>query len=236
MLSYYFGERGPRRRGLFAEVQPNAWMLDGGVPLVALYGLVLIVTLFGDLALIRSLADPEDRLVATIVVAANVGTIGLVFTFVPFGTAVGMQFWFLEGMLRGAMADRPRIALDDLADRRGRSHAARRHGRGEPRAGALSGVARRGPSRHASRLARSRGAADRHRPPRVAAAQPASARQPAAVADRTARVAAPARVERAGHRQRRQLPDCRRQLGPLPARGASASRAPAPSRVAPRWR
>ena len=108
MLSYYFGDGGPASRGLFAEVQPNAWMLDGGVPLVALYGLVLIVTLFGDLNLIRSLADPEDRLVATIVVAANVGTIGLVFTFVPFGTAVGMQFWFLEGMLRGAMADRPR--------------------------------------------------------------------------------------------------------------------------------
>ena len=110
MLSYYFGDTGPRGRGLFAEVQPNAWMLDGGVPLVLLYGLALIATLFGDLRLVRSLADPEDRLVATIVVAANVGTIGLVFTFVPFGTAVGMQFWFLEGMLHGAMADRPRLA------------------------------------------------------------------------------------------------------------------------------
>ena len=109
MLSYYFGDTGPRGRGLFAEVQPHAWMLDGGVPLVMLYGLGLIVTLLGDLKLIRSLADPEDRLVATIVVAANVGTIGLVFTFVPFGTAVGLQFWLLEGMLRGAMADRPRI-------------------------------------------------------------------------------------------------------------------------------
>jgi len=109
MLSYYFGDSGPNSRGLFAEVQPNAWMLDGGVPLVALYGLALIATLLGDLRLIRTLADPEDRLVTTIVVAANVGTIGLVFTFVPFGTVVGMQFWLLEGMLHGAMADRPRV-------------------------------------------------------------------------------------------------------------------------------
>ena len=109
MLSYYFAQSGPQGGGLFAEVQPNAWMLDGGVPLVGLYGMVLVMTLIGDLILIRSLADPEDRLVATIVVAANVGTIGLVFTFIPFGTAVGMQFWFLEGMLRGAMADRPRF-------------------------------------------------------------------------------------------------------------------------------
>jgi hypothetical protein len=110
MLSYYFGQSGPQANGLFAEVQPNAWMLDGGIPLVGLYGMVLIVTLIGDLKLIRSLADREDRLIATIVVAANVGTIGLVFTFIPFGTAVGMQFWFLEGMLRGAMADRPRLS------------------------------------------------------------------------------------------------------------------------------
>jgi hypothetical protein len=109
MLSYYFGDTGPGSTGLFAEVQPNAWVLDGGVPLVALYGLVLVVTLLGDLKLIRTLADPEDRLLATVVVAANVGTIGLVFTFVPFGTAVGMQFWFLEGMLHGTMADRPRL-------------------------------------------------------------------------------------------------------------------------------
>jgi len=108
MLSYYYGDRGSGAGGLFAEVQPHAWMLDGGVPLVGLYGLVLVVTLLGDLKLIRSLADPEDRLAATIVVAANVGTIGLVFTFVPFATAGGMQFWLLEGMLRGAMADRPR--------------------------------------------------------------------------------------------------------------------------------
>jgi hypothetical protein len=82
MLSYYFNDGGASR-GLFAEVQPNAWMLDGGVPLVALYGLVLIVTLVGDLSLIRSLAESEDRLVATIVVEAYVGSVGHVFTFVP---------------------------------------------------------------------------------------------------------------------------------------------------------
>jgi hypothetical protein len=110
MLSFYFGDRNPFARNLFAEVQPNAWMLDGGVPLVALYSLVLIVTLIGDLRLVRALADPEDRLMATIVIAANLGTIGLVFTFIPFGTIVGLQFWFLEGILHGAMADRPRRA------------------------------------------------------------------------------------------------------------------------------
>ena len=47
MLSFYYGDTGGRTRGLFAEVQPHAWVLDGGVPLVALYGLVLLVTLAG---------------------------------------------------------------------------------------------------------------------------------------------------------------------------------------------
>ncbi len=136
--------------------------------------------------LIRSLADPEDRLVATIVVAANVGTIGLVFTFVPFGTAVGMQFWLLEGMLRGAMADRPRIRIDVLADCRRRSHAPWRDGLGEPRARPSSGLARRDPSRHASRLAGPCRSADSHGAPGMAAVQPPCARQPFVVADRAA--------------------------------------------------
>ena len=85
-------------------------MLDGGVPLVALYGLVLLVTLLGDLKLIRSLADPEDRLVADHRRRRQRRDHRAGVHFVPFGTAVGMQFWFLEGMLRGAMADRPRIS------------------------------------------------------------------------------------------------------------------------------
>ncbi|HZR23144.1 MAG TPA: hypothetical protein VFA59_06110 [Vicinamibacterales bacterium] len=92
----------------FAEVQPNAWILDGGFPLLVLYGLALIATVSFDLRLIRSLHDPVDKLLAAIVVATNFGTLAYVFTFVPFGTTPGMQFWFLEGALHGAMVGRPR--------------------------------------------------------------------------------------------------------------------------------
>ena len=108
MMSYYFGDKRSEPRGLFAEVQPNAWMLDGGCSAPR----ALLPGADRDAAR-RSVAvplarGPDDRLVGHHVVAANVGTLGLVFTFVPFGTAVGMQFWFLEGVLHGAMADRPR--------------------------------------------------------------------------------------------------------------------------------
>ena len=110
MMRYYFG--GPSRMDvaeLFAEVQPSAWILDGGVFLLAFYFLALIVTVVYDALFVRSLADPEDRLWSAAIIAANFGTLVLVFTFVPFGTISGMQFWFLEGALHGAMAKRPRL-------------------------------------------------------------------------------------------------------------------------------
>jgi hypothetical protein len=110
MMRSYFGD--PAKLDsteLFAEVQPNAWILDGGIFLLLAYCLALIATAMYDLKLLRTLADREDRLWAAAVIAANFGTIALVFSFVPFGTAAGMQFWFLEGALHGAMAKRPRL-------------------------------------------------------------------------------------------------------------------------------
>jgi len=110
MMRYYFGD--PAKLDsteLFAEVQPNAWILDGGVFLLFFYGAALVATAIYDLRLVQSLASRDDRLWSAAVVAANFGTLVLVFSFVPFGTAAGMQFWFLEGALHGAMAHRPRI-------------------------------------------------------------------------------------------------------------------------------
>jgi hypothetical protein len=111
MMRHYFGD--PAKLDsteLFAEVQPNAWILDGGIFLLAFYTIALIATASYDLKLIRSLDDRSDRLWAAALMAANFGTLALVFTFVPFGTAAGLQFWFLEGALHGAMAHRARVA------------------------------------------------------------------------------------------------------------------------------
>jgi hypothetical protein len=111
MMRSYFGNPAHLdSTEVFAEIQPNAWLLDGGVFLLVFYGLALVATAVYDLRLVLSLAAREDRLWAAAVVAANLGTLALVFSFVPFGTASGMQFWFLEGVLHGAMAERPRIA------------------------------------------------------------------------------------------------------------------------------
>ncbi len=109
MMRTYFGNPANLdSTEVFAEIQPNAWLLDGGIFLMLFYGIALVVTAFYDLRLVLSLALQEDRLWAAAVVAANLGTLALVFSFVPFGTASGMQFWFLEAVLHGAMAGRPR--------------------------------------------------------------------------------------------------------------------------------
>jgi hypothetical protein len=86
-----------------AELQPNAWMLDGGFFLLGLYSLALIATAFYEWRLVRSICHPRDRLWGATVVATNIGTLAFVFTFVPFATQVGLQYWFLEGALHGAM-------------------------------------------------------------------------------------------------------------------------------------
>ena len=91
----------------WAEVQPTAWIFDGGLVLVCLYVGALGAVLFYHWRLVRELPDPRDQRWAAAVVAVNVGTIALIFSFVPFTTQVGLQFWFLEGALHGAMRHRP---------------------------------------------------------------------------------------------------------------------------------
>jgi hypothetical protein len=104
MMSGYFGDVAAfDAPGFFAEIQPTAWILDGGVFLLLLYSIALVVTMAYEIALTQRLWDAHDRIVAASVVAANFGTVAMVFTFVPFGTSIGMQFWFLEGALHGAM-------------------------------------------------------------------------------------------------------------------------------------
>jgi hypothetical protein len=109
MMRGYFGDRSNLDSSeLWAEVQPNAWLLDGGYFLLGLYSIALVVTVAYQVKLVRSLYFHDDRLWAATVVAANIGTLAMLFTFVPFATQVGLQYWFLEGALIGAMNQQPR--------------------------------------------------------------------------------------------------------------------------------
>jgi hypothetical protein len=109
MMYGYFGDRSRLdSTEVWAEVQPTVWLLDGGLFLLGLYSLALIVTAIHTLRMSLSLENQDDRLWASTVAAVNIGTLALVFSFVPFVTQVGIQFWFLEGALLGAMAGQRR--------------------------------------------------------------------------------------------------------------------------------
>ena len=109
MMRGYFGDRSNlESTEIWAEVQPSGWLLDGGLVLLGLYSLALAFAGWYEWRLAMSLAAQEDRFWAATVAAVNIGTLALVFSFVPFVTQVGLQYWFLEGALHGAMARRPR--------------------------------------------------------------------------------------------------------------------------------
>jgi hypothetical protein len=109
MMRGYFGDPSHLdSTALWAEVQPNAWMLDGGLFLLGLYSAALLAAAFFEWRLISKLFNRQDRMWAAVVTAVNIGTLALIFTFVPFATQVGLQYWFLEGALHGAMVHRLR--------------------------------------------------------------------------------------------------------------------------------
>lgn len=109
MMRGYFGDPSNLdSTALWAEVQPNAWMLDGGLFLLGLYSAALLAAAFFEWRLISRLFNRQDRMWAAVVTAVNIGTLALIFTFVPFATQVGLQYWFLEGALHGAMVHRLR--------------------------------------------------------------------------------------------------------------------------------
>jgi hypothetical protein len=111
MMRTYFGNpwnfESPE---IWSELQISAWILDGGIVLLILYGLALLVTGASELSLIRSSSSPDFKFWAASVFAVNIGVFALIFGFTPFTTQTGMQYWFLAGMLYGAKLTTARVS------------------------------------------------------------------------------------------------------------------------------
>jgi hypothetical protein len=99
MAGAYF--RNPGDAGLWAEIQIAGWMIDGGVPMLFLYGGAIVTAAVSQFRLARRSPYPRVAACAAVVLAANLGTTALVFTFTPFVTQIGIQYWFLAGALHG---------------------------------------------------------------------------------------------------------------------------------------
>ena len=102
MMRLYFGdESNVNSPPLWAEIQFPAWALDGGIVLIVLYLLVLLRDAWAECRTcihLRRTALASDM---AVIVAANAGVLALLFSFTPFTTQVGLQYWFLAGVLHG---------------------------------------------------------------------------------------------------------------------------------------
>jgi hypothetical protein len=100
MASGYFGTA-DATKGIWAEIQFTGWMIDGGIIMIALYVGALIVTALTQYRVALTTGNPRLAQCGAVVLAANLGTAALIFSFTPFVTQVGIQYWFLAGALHG---------------------------------------------------------------------------------------------------------------------------------------
>jgi hypothetical protein len=101
MAGGYFSTYSETARAIWAEIQLTGWMIDGGLLMIALYVGALVVTALAEYRV--ALMHQYTRLAqcGAVVLAANLGTAALIFSFTPFVTQVGIQYWFLAGALHG---------------------------------------------------------------------------------------------------------------------------------------
>jgi hypothetical protein len=87
--------------GMWAEIMFTGWMIDGGILMIVLYCGALVVTALAEYRIATMHQYSRLAQCGTVVLAANLGTAALIFSFTPFVTQVGIQYWFLAGALHG---------------------------------------------------------------------------------------------------------------------------------------
>ncbi len=98
MAANYFGTGLP---GIWAEIQITGWMIDGGILMIVLYGGALFTAARSQYRLAMQMRYPRIAVCAGVVFAANLGIAAMIFSFTPFVTQIGIQYWFLAGALHG---------------------------------------------------------------------------------------------------------------------------------------
>jgi hypothetical protein len=112
MMREYFGnEDNSASPVVWAEVQFPAWVLDGGVALLALYVIALLIAVQRLLQLSFRHDSRLQSQWAAVMILLSAGPIALTFSFTPFYAQIGMQFWFLigafEGTVQGELQNEP---------------------------------------------------------------------------------------------------------------------------------
>jgi hypothetical protein len=99
-INDYFGVQKPD--AYWVEVMIPAWIVDGGLPLILLYGAALAVAMFDSMRIALAGRDPDLRYWAAVIVAMNTGVIATCFSFVAFLAPMGLPFWLFSAALHDA--------------------------------------------------------------------------------------------------------------------------------------
>jgi len=95
---------------LWAEIQLNGWLIDGGLVIVLTYSLALLMTGVYEWRIATVSSNDRVRASGAVIFAANLGVAVMAFSFTPFVSQVGVQYWFLAGALHGvALHSDPRV-------------------------------------------------------------------------------------------------------------------------------
>jgi len=100
MMRAYFGdESNLESPPIWAELQPNAWILDGGLMLLLFYLLAVGGNTLSQIRMLRFASTPALRFSTSAIAAVNLITVALIFGYTPFTNQIGLQYWFLSGVL-----------------------------------------------------------------------------------------------------------------------------------------
>ncbi len=102
MMRSYFGDESNLDSPLiWAEIQFAAWALDGGLILIGLYSLAIYRALsrLGRATLVHR--SVTVRQWGAVILMLSAGPIALLFSYCPFYSQMGMQFWLLIGAFDG---------------------------------------------------------------------------------------------------------------------------------------
>ena len=101
MRVYFGNENNVDSPSIWAEVQFQAWVLDGGIVVLALYLIALTVALRRLLRSSLLHQSLQLRRWGAAIVMLSAGPIALMFSYTPFNSQLGMQFWLLIGAFEG---------------------------------------------------------------------------------------------------------------------------------------
>jgi hypothetical protein len=96
MMKLYFGS-GDYEFG--AEIQWIGWIIDGGILLVLVYAGAILTVLVHAARLCLRRSGSELGVWAAVIAAYNVGMLAICFSYVPFMSSPGLQFWLLNAVL-----------------------------------------------------------------------------------------------------------------------------------------